>query len=53
MLQRIILGIISTIKTFMSDYLEQFSSNIANQLKTGFLICVFQRKSSEFLCAFI
>lgn len=39
MLQRMILGIISAIKTFMGDYLEQFNSNITNQLKTGFLIC--------------
>lgn len=53
MLQRMILSIISAIKTFMSDYLEQFNSNITNQLKTGFSVCVFQRKSSEFLCVFI
>lgn len=53
MLQRIILGIISAIKTFMSDYLEQFNSGITNQVKSSFLICVFQRKSSEFLCAVI
>ena len=38
MLQRMILGIICAIKAFMSDYLEQFNSNITNQLKIGFLI---------------
>lgn len=31
MLQRMILGIICAIKTFLSDYLEQFNSNITNQ----------------------
>lgn len=53
MVQMMILGIISAMKTFMHNYLEQFNSNITNQLKTGFLICVFQRKSNGFLCAFI
>lgn len=50
MLQRMILGIISAIKTFMGDYLEQFNSNITNQLKTGFLICFLEEIKWIFVC---
>lgn len=38
MLQRMIAGIICAIKTILSDYFEQFNSNITNQLKTAFSI---------------
>jgi len=54
MLQRMILGITCAIKTFMSDYLEEFNRNITNQLNICFLIMalgsVFSRERQVNFC---